>query len=77
MTKNVIEYENSLHIYIDTKTKFHHCPSCNYLTNKIQDYRIQKIQHINIGKETSFLLISLILILESLLILLNLGNMMI
>lgn len=58
LIKNIQEFENSLEIYIYTKRKFVACPCCNFLTNKVHDYRTQKIQHINIGKKTTFLFLS-------------------
>lgn len=55
MLKNIKESENFLEIAIETKRKMQKCPSCNYLTNKVHDYRIQRIQHISIGKKLTFL----------------------
>lgn len=57
LVKNIKECDNSLEINIQTKRKMQQCPSCKYLTNKVQDYRIQKIQHINIGKKIVFLIL--------------------
>ena len=56
--KNIKEYDNYLEIYIETKRKMQQCPCCNFLTNKVHDYRIQKIQHISIGKKLSFLILN-------------------
>ncbi len=53
--KNIRECENCLEIDIETKKKPHKCPSCNNMTSIIHDYRIQKIQHISIGKKRTFL----------------------
>lgn len=58
LVKNIKEKENSLEISIQTKRKIQQCPSCKYLTNKIQDYRIQKIQHVTIGKKTTYLILN-------------------
>ena len=58
LVKNIKEKENSLEISIKTKRKIQQCPSCKYLTNKIQDYRIQKIQHVTIGKKTTYLILN-------------------
>ncbi len=55
LVKKIKESENSLEINIETKRKIQQCPSCKYLTNKVHDYRIQKIQHISIGKRLTFL----------------------
>lgn len=55
LVKKVQRNENSINIWIETKPKLHICPSCNHYTKHIHDYRIQKIQHINIGQTTSYL----------------------
>lgn len=55
LVKNIKESENFLEINIETKRKIYQCPSCKYLTNKIHDYRIQRIQHVSIGKKLVFL----------------------
>ena len=57
LVKNIEEFENYLEINIYAKRRFIECPSCHFLTNKIHDYRTQKIQHINIGKKVSFLIL--------------------
>ena len=53
--KIVRESENSLEIDIETKRIMQQCPSCKYLTNRVQDYRVQRVQHISIGKKLSYL----------------------
>ena len=53
--KIVRESENSLEIDIETKRKMQQCPNCKYLTNRVQDYRTQRVQHISIGKKLSYL----------------------
>ena len=58
LVKNIKEYENYLEINIETKRKFQKCPSCKYLTNKVHDYRVQRIQHISIGKRLTFLVLN-------------------
>ncbi len=55
LVKNIKESENRLEINIGTKRKMQQCPSCKYFTNKVHDYRIQRIQHISIGKRLTFL----------------------
>lgn len=42
-------FKNSYIIYIELKRKAHYCPRCHNLTDKIKDYRTQKIMaaHIN------------------------------
>ena len=49
LVKKIDSYKNNTIISIETKAKHHICPSCLEKTNKIHDYRNQKIQHINIG----------------------------
>ena len=51
------EFENCLEINIYTGKKFVECPSCHFLTNNTHDYRTQRIQHINIGKKITFLIL--------------------
>lgn len=55
LLKSINEDQNYLEFNIETKRKMQQCPSCKYMTNKIHDYRIQKIQHISIGKKLTFL----------------------
>lgn len=57
LIKNIKEFENCLEINIYTEKKFVECPSCHFLTNKTHDYRTQRIQHINIGKKITFLIL--------------------
>lgn len=57
LVKNIKESENSLEIDVETKRKIQQCPSCKYYTNHVHDYRIQKIQHIRIGKKVSYLIL--------------------
>ena len=37
---------NNLHIHIEMQRRIHKCPRCAHETNKIHDYRIQKIKDI-------------------------------
>ncbi len=55
LVKNIKESESCLEIDIETKRKMQQCPSCKYLTNKVHDYRIQRIQHVCIGKKNVYL----------------------
>ena len=55
LVKKVERNEKSINIYLESKPKLHICPSCHCYTKHIHDYRIQKIQHINIGQIVSFL----------------------
>lgn len=57
LIKNIKEFENCLEINIYTEKKFVECPSCHFLTDKTHDYRTQRIQHINIGKRITFLIL--------------------
>lgn len=56
-TTNIEENENSIIVSIETTPKEQICPNCKTGTTKIHDYRIQKIQHIKIGKRISYLLL--------------------
>jgi len=42
--KNIIHKYDSVDIFIETKAKFHTCPSCGSQTKRIHDYRKQKIK---------------------------------
>ena len=55
LVKKVKRSEISIDFYVETKSKVHCCPSCRHYTNHVHDYRIQKIQHITIGKVTSYI----------------------
>lgn len=55
LVKKVERNEKSINIYLESKPKLHICPSCHCYTKHIHDYRIQKIQHINIGQIVSYL----------------------
>lgn len=57
LVKNIKEFEDCLEVNIYTEKKFVECPSCHFLTNKTHDYRTQRIQHINIGKKITFLIL--------------------
>ena len=57
LVKNIEEVENSLEISIETKRKMQQCPSCKCFTNKVHDYRIQRVQHITINKTLTYLLL--------------------
>ena len=54
LVKKVERNEKSINIYLESKPKLHICPSCHCYTKHIHDYRIQKIQHINIGQIVSY-----------------------
>lgn len=43
--KNIHDYGDILNFEIETKKKIHTCPCCKAKTNKIHDYRYQKIMH--------------------------------
>lgn len=55
LVKKIERNEKSINIYLESKPKLHICPSCHCYTKHIHDYRIQKIQHINIGQVVSYL----------------------
>jgi transposase len=58
IVKKVERDQKSIKLYIETKPKLHICPSCGQTTKNIHDYKIQNIQHINIGKTPSFLILN-------------------
>lgn len=58
LVKNIEEFEDYLEINIETKRKMQQCPCCKYLTNKVHDYRTQRIQHISVGKKLTFLILN-------------------
>src|SRR5699024_4038565 len=43
------------HLHLEVERKSHHCPSCHTCTNRIHDYRTQKVQHTNIFSRESIL----------------------
>lgn len=55
LVKSIQRNEDCINLFLQTKTKVHICPSCGDSTKRIHDYRIQKIQHIKVGKITSYL----------------------
>ena len=55
LVKKIERTEKNINIYLESTSKLHLCPSCRCYTKNIHDYRIQKIQHINIGLTQSFL----------------------
>lgn len=55
LVKKIERTEKNINIYLESTSKLHLCPSCHCYTKNIHDYRIQKIQHINIGLTQSFL----------------------
>lgn len=57
LVKKVERSENFIKLYLETKSSKHICPSCGQSTKHVHDYRLQRIQHINIGKTTSFLIL--------------------
>ena len=44
--KNVKNFDDEIHLYVEMKIKEHNCPSCNSLTKNIHDYRMQPIKDI-------------------------------
>ncbi|MNI18794.1 Transposase [compost metagenome] len=58
LVKKVERSENYINIYLETKKSLHLCPSCGYSTKHVHDYKKQKIQHVNIGKTPSFLILN-------------------
>lgn len=46
LVKNVEEVGECIHVYVEMERKPHCCPKCGSQTNRIHDYRIQKIKHL-------------------------------
>lgn len=58
LVKKVQRDEKSINIWLETKPKPHICPSCQHYTKHVHDYRLQKIQHINIGQVVSYIFLN-------------------
>lgn len=58
LVKKVQRDEKSINIWLETKPKLHICPSCQHYTKHVHDYRLQKIQHINIGQVVSYIFLN-------------------
>jgi transposase len=46
IVKNIVQNQFNTTIFVEMPRKFHNCPCCNTPTNKIHDYREQKIKDI-------------------------------
>lgn len=57
LVKKIEKVNNSIYIYLETVAKLNCCPSCKEYTKNIHDYRIQKIQHIQINGITSYFIL--------------------
>ena len=40
------ERKGEIFLYVEMERKPHPCPDCGQLTNKVHDYRWQKVQHL-------------------------------
>lgn len=49
----VDEAEGVMRIFVEMEPRTHRCPQCNARTNKIHDYRIQKIHHLKWFERTT------------------------
>ena len=58
LVKKIQRDEKSINIWLETKPKLHICPSCKHYTKHVHDYRLQKIQHINIGQVVSYIFLN-------------------
>ncbi|SER96669.1 zinc-finger of transposase IS204/IS1001/IS1096/IS1165, partial [Gracilibacillus ureilyticus] len=48
------EQDGNYQLHVELERVPHHCPSCNQVTEKVHDYRIQKVQHHHIfGRQTT------------------------
>lgn len=46
---------STYYIHVEKERKAHRCPVCRERTNRVHDYRIQKIQHLKMFERTSYL----------------------
>ncbi|MDW7669608.1 MAG: transposase family protein, partial [Bacillota bacterium] len=53
--KNVKNFDDEIHLYVEMKVKEHNCPSCNSLTKNIHDYRMQPIKDIPMFGKSAYL----------------------
>lgn len=49
------EIEGVFHLHVEIPRRHHRCPSCKERTNRVHDYRLQKVQHLKVYERTSFL----------------------
>ncbi|WP_085991354.1 ISL3 family transposase [Oceanobacillus senegalensis] len=49
------EIEGSFHIHVQLPKKPHKCPSCGEITERIHDYRVQKIQHLKLFERRTYI----------------------
>jgi len=57
IVKNISHSDSKVLIYIETTKKFSCCPSCSSLTNRVHDYRPQKIKDFPIMYKDTFLIL--------------------
>jgi len=55
MIKKTEERDGVYYIWIEMERKAHSCPECKHMTDKVHDYRMQKIRHQPIFGRQSFL----------------------
>jgi transposase len=46
MVTKVEERFREVLIYVEMERKYHRCPKCGQITNRVHDYRWQKIKHL-------------------------------
>lgn len=49
------EVDGAYHIHIKLPRKKQRCPVCGERTNRVHDYRVQKVQHLKVFERTSYL----------------------
>ncbi|WP_161625305.1 transposase family protein, partial [Pontibacillus halophilus] len=49
------EIGGDFHLYVEVPKKSHKCKSCGEWTQRIHDYRTQKIQHLKLFERTTYL----------------------
>lgn len=55
IVKKVEHLSSTIHIHIDTKPSQQTCPCCESITNKVHDYRLQRIKHFPINHKAVLL----------------------
>lgn len=51
----VEKVEGTIHFHVECERKPHPCPNCGELTDKVHDYRIQKVKHLKLFERFTFL----------------------
>ncbi|WP_243120233.1 ISL3 family transposase [Caloramator sp. E03] len=57
LLKNVVNKDDFIEIFVETKKKPHVCPVCGYTTSKVHDYRKQRIKDVPIQFKKTFIIL--------------------